>query len=255
MAKFQAFISYRHCDPDRRIAKWLLNSLETFRIPKRLASAEYPTQRIGKCFRDEDELPASSDLNEQIRQNLEASRFLVVVSSPRTPESRWIGREIELFQAMGRRSHIILLLIEGEPSDSFHPQIFVRDGQRATPGSTQPLDLTAEEPHSADLRHKPGESKAAIKRNAILRIIAPIIGCGFDELKKRDAHRRKVRARWIATGVLVLLLAAAWAGSRCTIIDECGLDNVDRACREECSNSTTTTTSVIFEVYITNHHR
>ena len=34
--RYDAFISYRHAEPDRKWAKWLHRSLETYRIPKRL---------------------------------------------------------------------------------------------------------------------------------------------------------------------------------------------------------------------------
>jgi hypothetical protein len=53
-------------------------------------------------FRDEDEVPASADLNDQIWAALVASRFLIVVCSAFTPRSKWVEREIQIFNELGR---------------------------------------------------------------------------------------------------------------------------------------------------------
>jgi hypothetical protein len=58
---YDIFISYRHTEKDRAWAKWLLESLETYKVPKSLQKKGFPA-RIGKAFRDEDELPTSADL-------------------------------------------------------------------------------------------------------------------------------------------------------------------------------------------------
>ena len=60
---YDAFISYRHVDRDRKWAHWLLGALEEYRVPKTLQRRGFPA-RIKKIFRDEDEIPASSDLND-----------------------------------------------------------------------------------------------------------------------------------------------------------------------------------------------
>ena len=116
--KYSVFISYRHNDRDQRWAEWLLNAIEIYRVPKALQHAGYPVH-LGKVFRDRDELPSDGGLNEQIETALKASRFLIVISSPETPKSKWVSREIEIFEALGRHDKIIPLLVEGEPVESF----------------------------------------------------------------------------------------------------------------------------------------
>ena len=74
--------------------------------------------RIRRVFHDEDELPASADLSRAIDEALEASRFLIVVCSTRTPESRWVNQEIVRFREMGRSDLILALLVEGEPGEA-----------------------------------------------------------------------------------------------------------------------------------------
>src|ERR1700691_614385 len=93
---YDAFISYRHVERDRKWAEWLIEALERYRVPKALQDRGLPA-RLRKAFRDEDEVPASADLNDEIKQALIASRFLIVVCSPYTPRSKWVEREIEIF--------------------------------------------------------------------------------------------------------------------------------------------------------------
>ncbi|MBN1227698.1 MAG: toll/interleukin-1 receptor domain-containing protein [Deltaproteobacteria bacterium] len=42
--------------------------------------------KLHRVFRDEDELPTSADLKENIHDALVASRFLIVICSPSTPD-------------------------------------------------------------------------------------------------------------------------------------------------------------------------
>ena len=100
--RYAAFISYRHSPRDRHWALRIMAALETYRTPKPLQAEAFPA-RIGRLFRDEDEIPASDDLSDQIKEALTRSDNLIVICSPDTPNSRWVRREIQLFQAMGKR--------------------------------------------------------------------------------------------------------------------------------------------------------
>jgi hypothetical protein len=81
---YDAFISYGHVERDRKWAECLIEALESYQMPKSLQAKGLPA-RFRKVFRDEDEVPASSDLNDQIEQALVGSRFLIVVCSATTP--------------------------------------------------------------------------------------------------------------------------------------------------------------------------
>src|SRR5206468_7766740 len=87
--QYAAFISYRHAPLDRAWAKRLHAALETYRVPARLRKEHGLPARIGRVFRDEEELSASSDLSRSIEAALLQSRYLIVVCSPRTPQSEW----------------------------------------------------------------------------------------------------------------------------------------------------------------------
>lgn len=78
---YAAFISYRHVEPDRKRAIWLHAAIENYRVPKRLNRELSLPRRLGRVFRDEDELAASPHLNADIEQALKQSRYLIIVCS------------------------------------------------------------------------------------------------------------------------------------------------------------------------------
>lgn len=184
--RYGAFISYRHTDPDRRWAKWLHVKLETYRVPKHLIASGVRA-RVGRVFRDEDELPASADLDGRIDAALAEAAALVVVCSPRTPESRWVNEEVRRFQAR-RPDRVFALLIEGEPEESFPPA------------------LCTGEPLAADVRPLEGESRRTRKKAALLKVVAGLLGVPYDELRRREEERARRRLARLAGAAVFLAL-------------------------------------------------
>lgn len=170
--RYEAFISYRHTGADVAAAKRVQRALEGFRIPKELRERA-GRKRLGKLFRDEDELAASASLSETIVQALKRSRYLIVVCTPAAAESVWMSREIETFANMHGRERILAVLAEGEPEESF--PVPLRAG---TFGS---------EPLAADLRE--GKTRKQLHAE-MLRLAAALIGCSYDNLAKRERERR-----------------------------------------------------------------
>jgi YD repeat-containing protein len=199
-AQYDAFISYRHVERDARWAEWLIEAIENYRVPKPLQAKGLPARL--KVFRDEDEMPASGDLNEQIKQALAASRFLIVICSPYTPRSRWVGREIELFERLGREPQVLALLTEGEPFDSF-PQALL-ESHRVIERANGQREIVRQdtEPLAADVRPRKGVAEAEIKRQALLRIVACMLGVGYDVLHQRELKRRRRRLQAYAVAGL-----------------------------------------------------
>ena len=124
MADYQytAFISYRHTEPDETIAKKLHTLIENFGIPGDIQKSS-GKRKMGRVFRDQEELPLSTDLGGDIRTALESSEWLIAVCSPRYLESRWCMTELDYFIELGRRDHILAILVEGEPEESFPLQL------------------------------------------------------------------------------------------------------------------------------------
>ena len=118
MPKYDAFISYRHTEPDKSIAEKLHKMLETYRVPSKIAK-KIGKKKINRVFRDREELPTSSNLASSIEEALINSEYLIVICSPRTPQSKWVLKEIETFSKLHGHDKILALLVEGEPIESF----------------------------------------------------------------------------------------------------------------------------------------
>lgn len=192
--RYDAFISYRHSDLDMYIARKIHKGLETFKVPRPVAQKS-GKKSIKRVFRDQEELPIGSDLGDNIEGALGESEFLLVICSPRTPESYWVQKEIETFIRMHGREHVLAILIEGEPAQSFPQQILVDE-------EGNPV-----EPLAADVR---GSSKKEIDqkfKTELMRLAAPILHCSYDDLRQRHRERRMKKMMSVAAGVAVLGLA------------------------------------------------
>ncbi len=194
--KYNAFISYRHTHPDLEVAKTLHKKLETFRVPYKVRK-ETGIKRIDRVFRDQEELPIGSDLGDNIREALRESEFLIVICSPRTPQSDWVQREIATFIELHDREHVLAILIEGEPQASFPAALL-------TDENGNPV-----EPLAADIRDS---SMGGMKRKfktELLRLAAPLLHCAYDDLRQRHRERKMRRAMAIVTGVAALMAGFA----------------------------------------------
>lgn len=185
--RYAAFISYKR-DADADVAQALFDALETYNIPKSIRQRFGTGPRCGRLFKDEDELKAEN-LPDAIAEALRESRYLIVVCSPEARTSPWIAREVDEFISLGRQDRILPVLARGAFEDVLPPAL--------APLQSLAVDLRAESPR--DRRRLLATSK--------LRLLAAIIGCEFDDLRQRDAHRTANRLRWtaaVAVAVAVL---------------------------------------------------
>lgn len=201
---FRAFISYSH--RDKRWAAWLHRALETYRVPKHLIGQETAfgpvTARIGKVFRDRDDLPVSADLSGEINEALKATQFLVVLCSPSSAKSQWVNQEIINFKRLKGEASIICIIVDGEPFGSLKPsqgdQECFAPALRFQVKADGTLSDHPAEPIAADLRpHADG------KRLAKLKIIAGLLGVKLDDLVQRENQRRQHRLTCLAAASVV----------------------------------------------------
>ncbi len=194
---YSAFISYRHQSPDQEIAKALHTAIETYGIP---ASVKKQTgvKKMGKVFRDQEELPLSADLGAGIEEALDRSEWFIAICSPRYLESRWCMRELAYFIERKGRERVLTVLVEGEPGDSFPESI--RTVQRPD-GTVEEI-----EPLAADVRAENLSGSLKRLKNEKLRILAPMLGLGFDDLKRR-ARQRRIRIAAIAGAAALAAVA------------------------------------------------
>lgn len=194
--KYDAFISYRHAELDLYIAKKLHKGLETFKVPRAVAKKS-GKKKIKRVFRDQEELPIGSDLGDNIESALAESEYLLVVCSPRTPQSYWVQKEISTFIQMHDREHVLAVLTEGEPEESF-PALLLTDE------NGNPV-----EPLAADVR---GAAKREINRKLrteIMRLAAPLLSCSYDDLRQRHRERRMKKVAALSGAVAALAVAFA----------------------------------------------
>ena len=199
--KFDAFISYRHVEPDQSIAKQLHQMIESFKPPKEFNKEGKKT--TFRVFRDREEL-AARDLSSSIEEALAESRYLIVLCSKRTPLSEWCEKEIRTFRQLHGDERIIPVLIEGEPDEAFPAPL-----KQLKRGADQSLaDVLAADIRPDEVLHKnfPGYEEVQKKDSAKLqnltkqalhllktekyRIMATILGCTFGDLKQRDKERK-----------------------------------------------------------------
>ena len=195
--QYTAFISYRHVSPDADIAKKLHTLIETYAIPKDVQK-KTGKKKMGRVFRDQEELPLSNDLGGDIYRALDNSEWLIVICSPRYLESKWCNAELDYFLSLGRRDHVLSLIVDGEKAASFPPQLLFEE----VDGKKIPL-----EPLAGDVRA--GSLKESLKKLQVekLRIFAPMLDVNFDELRQR-ARRRRNRIIFSAAAVSFTLLSS-----------------------------------------------
>ena len=193
--KYNAFISYRHAPLDMEVAKKLHKTLETYHIP---ASVQKKTgkKRINRVFRDQEELPIGSDLNDNISAALMESEFLIVICSQDTPESYWVLKEIETFIQMHDRDHVLAILVDGEPWNAFPAPLL-------TDENGNPV-----EPLAADIRGANASERNKKFSSEFLRIAAPVIGCTYDDLKQR--HKERIIKRNLSIGFAAVATLAVF---------------------------------------------
>ena len=114
---YKAFISYRHAGPDTKVAVEIQNRIERYIIPRSIRK-DLGIRSIGRVFRDKDELPSTSDLNDNIKNAIRNSEYLICICSPRYIESVWGRKEIEFFLESHDKRHVLTVLAEGEPDEA-----------------------------------------------------------------------------------------------------------------------------------------
>ena len=187
--KYDIFISYKHEALDKAVAARLQKSLEHYKIPKEIQK-KTGKEKIKRVFRDEEELAVSSDLGKEIEGQIAQSEYLLVVCSKKTKESQWVLKEIDTFLKYRDAEHILPVLIEGEPEESFPESI-----------------LAYGEPMAADVRGKNEKEVLKKVKKELPRLIAPILHCSYDELKQR-ARNYQIKRMLIGTSVALVAVAS-----------------------------------------------
>ena len=197
--KYFAFISYN--SHDIGWGRRLQRKLEHFRMPATLCS-EYGWERSPLrpvFFAPTDIQPG--ELSEELQQRLIASRNLIVICSPHSAQSVWVGREIEFFHHLGRTKQIHFFIVDGVPhsgdpqTECFHPIIDA---------------LGLPEILGANIHERVYRWPWLNKERAYVQLISKLLGVEFDAIWQR--HRRLLIQKVVIWSIAVLFVLAAFLG-------------------------------------------
>ena len=197
---YKAFISYRHAELDTKVAVEIQNRIERYIIPGSIRR-ELGIKSIGRVFRDKDELPSTSDLNDNIKNAIINSEYLICICSPRYIESIWCQKEIEFFLESHDKHHVLTVLAEGDPYEVV-PEILCKETVTVKDENGNDVTIEAKlEPLSCDYRmdwHR-------ARNEEFPRLAAVLIGCRYADLRQKMRKRRMRLAA--AAGAFAAVLA------------------------------------------------
>lgn len=197
---FDVFIDYQNNTFSWMVALKLYHILKAYRVPPHFQNINYK----GRVY-----LPAREGLiNDEITSNekaiLDCSKFLIIICSPQTRDSRRTNEMIRLFFQSGN-NNVLTLLIKGEPEDSFPGILFEHNSECINKEDNHSAGEGIEdykiEPLAADIRSSLiTDSIKRLEEDEKYRLIAPILGGKYDDLKNR--HKKTIREKMLKASVV-----------------------------------------------------
>ena len=235
--KYDAFISYRHIEPDLTIAEILHDMIEKFNIPKHLRTVSndgslIDDKHVFRVFRDREEL-STKDLSTMIEEAIANSENLIVICSKRTSLSPWCRKEVQLFKKIHGANNIIPILIEGEPDESFIDELknlkatFINSENVEEEKNIELLaaDIRPDEVKSPSfkgyeilqnskdpkLNEFTKKSLDILKKSEIYRIVASMLNVNYGDLKLRHQERylKRIIYTSIAASIAMLIFVVS----------------------------------------------
>ncbi|MDR3265032.1 MAG: hypothetical protein LBT15_03375 [Synergistaceae bacterium] len=202
--RFYAFVSYENHRDDKKWAQWVQRRLENYRVPTKIVpelekvdGEDGHTQSIPErfqIFREGDERAGLSERSGGpslgVRdRNLEDSRYLIVVCSPRAAMSARVNDDVCRFTRAGREENIIPFIIDGEPVGGM--------GRQCYPPSL-PADILGV------------TLSAGSREEALIRVIARLLRLKYSRLYQRHLREQRRFMVRILTAVSAILTVMAF---------------------------------------------
>lgn len=140
-------------------------------------------------------------LTEELQERLRTSRNLIVICSPNSAKSEWVGKEIEFFHQLGRTKCIHFFIVEGTPhsgapdTECFNPIV---------------NKLGLPEILGANIHERIYRWPWMNKERAYVQLISKLLNVEFDAIWQR--HKRLLVRKMIAWVVGALVMIAALLG-------------------------------------------
>lgn len=196
---FFAFISYS--SKDKAWGKRIQKKLESYRMPVTLCSEHgWERKPMKPVFFDKTDIQPGN-LNAELQARLKASRNLIVICSPNSAKSKYVGDEIAYFHSLGRTDNIHFFIIDGEPhsgdeeTECFNPAI-----ER----------LGIPEILGANIHERVSPWPWINKERAFVQLITKLLGVEFDSIWQR--HKRMMMRKAAAWCVGIIAVIAALMG-------------------------------------------
>ena len=181
--KYKAFISYSR--NDKQVVDWFYKNLETFSIPKNIKS-NYPNLelKLGKIFKDTDELSSHYNLTEALKDAIDVSEYLIIFCSKASANSKYVNQEIEYFISKHSYKNIIPIIINGEPNAYLNPNLDI--SEESFPEVFRENSFNYSNPLAIDIRVEKDS-----KKRALIKIISKLLNVDFDLLWQRELKKIK----------------------------------------------------------------
>lgn len=197
--KYFAFISYN--SKDTEWGKKVQKKLEHYRMPATLCSEHgWERKPISPIFFAPTDIQPGG-LTEELQDRLRASRNLIVICSPNSAKSEWVGREIEFFHQLGRTKQIHFFIVEGTPH-SGNPETECFNPIVNTLGMPEIL--------GANIHEKIYRWPWMNKERAYVQLISKLLGVEFDAIWQR--HKRLLIQKIITWAILLIVVVASLIG-------------------------------------------
>ncbi|MEM9547844.1 MAG: TIR domain-containing protein [Bacteroidota bacterium] len=201
--KYNAFISYSR--KDEAAAKRLEYFLEHYKIPKDFQSLN---QKRFSIFRDIHDIELG-DLSEKLREGLDRSDFLIVLCSPDSYRSKYVGQEIKYFGERKGKDKILPVLLRGRPTHRVKEDDPIQD-----PAFHKALYHFFDNPLAAEFRRFSGEGyfkRQERIREARFQIISRLLYTSkTSELVGRYLLAKRFRAGILGLIFLIGVLFLSW---------------------------------------------
>lgn len=192
--KYFAFISYNSKD-----TKWgmrLQRKLEGYGMPSTLCKEKgWERKPIKPIFFAPTDIQPN-ELREELKGRLAASQHLIVICSPNSAKSEWVGWEMEYFSRIGRKDNIHLFIVEGEPHSA----------DKAKECFNPVINKLFDNKLAANIHEKIYRLTYLNRQRAYVQLVSKLLNVEFDSIWRR--HFRLLVEKIIGCSILFIAVVA-----------------------------------------------